>query len=536
MSMRAKSKNKLSFKYTFSNSKKHPYDEVNWDEYGLAKGLKLRKLINQVVQKYSETGWALDYFNTLNDKKVFEHELIWLLINQVVIPENRVLFTVGKETRQRVSSNTIIGVENSTSSKLDCVENVIRILESDNNVGVNLSKISSSKENHSTVGVVEFLKMINKITSNFSNKKSFTLDIDHPDIIDFIKSSYDFIDGSTYFCVRVSDDFMKAVKQDSDFILRSRKTGKSIETKKAKSLFNEIILATANSNNFCLQFDNTINTWQTLPTHGKILASNPSGDFLTNDFLECPRVILNLEYFLDGQKFDFEKYKSAIEITLTMLDISINFADFSTTYIDNQTKKNRPIGIGFTNFEDVLKHFKISLNSKAAQVIGSAIANFTTAATYHHSSQLANVINISNSQRNNLLNQISIAEKYYKNSLELTDKVVDEMKPSFNINEILFASNLEWDRAISLGKKSGFRNCQMTLLPLPDDFIFEKEKNRKKIAPIDQIKLFSSIQSFITGGIGLPIITKEKSNLELIEKLYFSAWKNGLKSIFIKSQ
>lgn len=532
MSMHIKRKNKLRFTHVFSDSKKHPFEQVDWDEYGLSRGIVLRKLINRVVKKYSRTGQEDNYFATIKDKNIFERELIWLVLNQVIIFENDVWFSVGEKSSQKSSKSAIVGVENSGDSRFDCLSNIISVLQNGSDVGVNLSKICSSEEGQSTSGPIGFLQLVNNLTKNFTNEKIFILDVDHPDILDFIKCSYSLVNSQTKICVRVSDDFMKSVENDTDFNLRSRKTGKPIETINAKKIFNEIILAS--SNNFSLQFDTTINAWQTTPLDGKISASNPSGEFLTSNSLECPRVMIDLSKFISGKRFDFEKYISAVEIAATALDISVGFCDFSTTHINSQTKKSRPIGVSFTNLDVILEKFKLS--SRSARVFSASIADLTSAVAYRRSAELSVAVGNSERLKNNLKNQRDIVKKHYEESLRLTDKVVDEMKLDVNINELIFAANLEWDIALDFSKKFGFRNCQLTLLSSDRDFILEKTEQKNKQKPIDQIKIFSGMQPFITGGIGTPIIINDE-NVEQIEEMYFFAWKHGLKSVtFCKNE
>ena len=531
MSMQTKRKNKLRFTHVFSDSKNSPYEQVDWDSYGLSKGIALRKLINRVVKKYSEVGQEEGYFATIKDRNIFERELIWLLLNQTMVFENDVWLTVGKDGLQKVSKNAVVGVDGSGDSRFDCFASMISVLQAKSDVGVNLSKINSSKEGLPTSGPIGFMQLVNNLTKDFVNGKSFILDIDHPDILEFIKTSNELIDDKLRACVRVNDEFMKSVEEDTSFSLRSRKTGESIETVKARSLFQELISEDASNSTFSLQFDTTINNWQNTPKNGKISASSPSGEFLANDFLECPRVAIDLLKFVDEKKFDFEKYILAIEMAVTVLDISVSLGNFSTVYMDTQTKKFRPIGVSFTNLEAIFGHFKISLNSKAARVLGASIANLTSAVAYRRSAELAVAAGIGDPLKINLPDQRAIVKKHYEKSLELTDEVVDEMKFNVNINDLLFAANLEWDIALDFSKKHGFRNCQLTLLAKEDNFIFDKPEIKKTFKPIDQIKMLSRIQPFLTGGIGLPVYIDNNESVEKIEELSISAWKSGLKSI-----
>jgi ribonucleotide reductase alpha subunit len=154
--------------------------------------------------------------------------------------------------------------------------------------------------------------------------------------------------------------------------------------------------------------------------------------------------------------------------------------------------------------------------------LASGIASLLSAVAYRRSAELATAVGTSELLKIDLPNQLKIARKHYQVSMKLTDAVVDQLKSPTNLNEVIFAANLEWDIALEFGEKHGFRNCQLTMLAPDEDFILDHVKTAET-KPIDKIELMSAVQPFLTGGINLPIG-------EASEELCKLAWEKGLKS------
>ena len=534
--MPIKRKNKLRFKTVFSDTKVHPYKQVNWDDYGHSRGKDLRDRIDRVVKKCVKTGDELEYFATQKDRDIFGRELTWLILNQKLALEPIVWSTAGADGPQKVSIDSIISVEDTLESKFECLSNLVCILDSGANVGINLSKISGSKENRSTNSVVGLLKIMNKLIGQHSGEKMFILDVDHPEILEFINCSYEILSENTSFAVRVSDDFMKAAEVDTEFSLRSRKTGEVIETISAKDLLQKIAIANSHKNNISIQFDTTINSWHTMALSGKNTAIS-SGGFVSIDNTQCPRAALDLLRFFDGKKFNFEKFISAVELTVVYLNILVSLGDFATPHIGDQTKKFRPIGISFTNLAALLENLNLKPDSKAAKSLSGAIASLMSATAYRCSAETSAAVGSNTVAKKHHANQLQIVKKHYKASMLLTDTIVDDSKMPININEIIFAANLEWDIALEFGEKHGWYNCQVSLLSPDEDFIFEKINVRNTASPENQVGLLSAIQPYITGGIGQTIKIPKNISVSRIEKIYKIAWKSGQKTVrFAKNE
>jgi ribonucleoside-diphosphate reductase alpha chain len=533
--MPSKRQNKLRFKYVFSDSKNHPYKQVDWDEYGVSRGYKLRNLIDQVVKKYLETVRADKYLATVKDLNIFERELTWLLLNQTLAVDSSVWLTVGRDGPQRVSSRSLIGLADGVEAKFNCLTNLACIVNRGASVGVNLSKLSSDREGRAAGGPVGFLQLAEALVGGGGGQIMFVLDIDHPDIVDFINHSYEPTGRGRPIGVRVSDDFMRAVEADAEFGLRARTTGEVIRTVNAAELFGKIARASWHHGGLSVQFDTTINAWQTVVAGGKITTSSPAAEFMSLDGLECPRASLDLLKFISRQRFDFEKFISAVEIAVVALDASIGFGDFSTADMADRTKKFRPIGLGFANLNAVLERLGLEPGSKTAQALAGAIASLLGAVAYRRSAELAAAVGADDHLKQNLPNQSRIVKKHYQASMRLTDAVVDELKSSVNINEVLFAANLEWDIALELGKQHGWRNCHLSALsPSDDSLILEYVEGVSTVAAKDQVELLASLQPYLSGGIGRSIHLSADATTDDIAELYKLAWRRGLKSLTIR--
>jgi ribonucleoside-diphosphate reductase alpha chain len=167
--------------------------------------------------------------------------------------------------------------------------------------------------------------------------------------------------------VRVSDEFMRAYEEGTDFALRGRLDGEEIERVDAKKLFRDIAQAAWECADPGLQYDDTINDWHTNPETGRITASNPCSEYMSLDDSSCNLASLNLMKFLkaDGG-FEVEKFVKSVEFVITAMDISICFADFPTEKIGETTRAYRQLGIGYANLGALLMASGLPYDSEAA--------------------------------------------------------------------------------------------------------------------------------------------------------------------------
>src|SRR5947207_1844054 len=350
----------------------------------------LRQLIDRVVQTYRRAGEQHGYFTSPADAEVFAHELTWMLLHQVFSFNSPVWFNVGTASPQQVSACFILAVDDSMDSILDWYKEEGLIFTGGSGSGVNLSRIRSSRELLSSGGTasgpVSFMRGADASAGTIKSggatrraAKMVILDVDHPDVVEFIETKalaehkiralrdagFDMdLGGSDIVSVqyqnannsvRVSGEFMRAVEDGASFELRGRLDGSVVETVDAKELFRKLASAAWECADPGIQYDDTINDWHTCPETGRITASNPCSEYMHLDNSSCNLASLNLMKFLraDGT-FEVDQFVRSVELVITAMDISICFADFPTQKIAETSRAYRQLGIGYANLGALL--------------------------------------------------------------------------------------------------------------------------------------------------------------------------------------
>src|SRR4051795_5112608 len=388
----------------------------------------LRQLIDRVVKSYRAAGEQHGYFVTPDDAEIFEHELTHMLLHQVFSFNSPVWFNVGTQSPQQVSACFILAVDDTMDSILNWYREEGLIFKGGSGAGLNLSRIRSSKELLSSGGTasgpVSFMRGADASAGTIKSggatrraAKMVVLDVDHPDIEEFVitkakeeakvrvlrDAGFDMDLGGSDITsvqyqnannsVRVTDEFMRAVEEDTDFGLRARMTGDVIETVSAKKLFRTIAQAAWECADPGLQYDGTINDWHTCPESGRITASNPCSEYMHLDNSSCNLASLNLLAFLgeDGS-FDAPRFQRAVELIIPAMDISICFADFPTEPIAETTRRFRQLGIGYANLGALLMATGHAYDSDGGRALAAAITSLMTGAAYKRSAELAGVV------------------------------------------------------------------------------------------------------------------------------------------------
>ena len=388
----------------------------------------LKQLIDRVVLTYAKAGVDHGYFATDADAEVFEHELTWALLHQVFSFNSPVWFNVGTDAPQQVSACFILAVDDSMDSILTWYKEEGFIFKGGSGAGLNLSRIRSSKELLSSGGTasgpVSFMRGADASAGTIKSggatrraAKMVVLDVDHPDIEEFIETKareedkirvlrdagFDMDLGGRDITsvqyqnannsVRVNDEFMRAVEEGREFGLRARKTGEVIETVDAKALFDKIAKAAWECADPGIQYDDTINDWHTNPETGRITASNPCSEYMSLDNSSCNLASLNLLKFLkDDDTFDGETFAKVVELVITAMDISICFADFPTEAIGDTTRAYRQLGIGYANLGALLMASGLGYDSDGGRALAGAITSLMTGTAYARSAELAGVV------------------------------------------------------------------------------------------------------------------------------------------------
>src|SRR5690348_13497261 len=493
----------------------------------------LRQLIDRVVLTYGAAGREYGYFASEGDAEIFEHELTWMLLHQYFSFNSPVWFNVGTASPQQVSACFILSVDDSMDSILDWYKEEGLIFKGGSGSGVNLSRIRSSKELLSSGGTasgpVSFMRGADASAGTIKSggatrraAKMVVLDIDHPDVEEFIETKareedkirvlrdagFDMDLGghditsvqyqNANNSVRVSDTFMRAVEEGSEFGLRARKTHEVIETVDARGLFEKIAKAAWECADPGIQYDDTINDWHTNPETGRITASNPCSEYMSLDNSSCNLASLNLLKFLrEDDTFDAVTFSKAVELIITAMDISICFADFPTEAIGKTTVDYRQLGIGYANLGALLMAMGLGYDSDGGRSMAAAITSLMTGASYKRSAELAAIVGpyagyARNAEAHNRVMRKHQAANDAVRPLHVADAQVHKL------------ATKAWDQVIKLGEKNGFRNAQASVLAPTGTIGFMMDCDTTGIEPDFSLVKFKKL----VGGGSLQIVNQ----------------------------
>ncbi len=453
----------------------------------------LKQLIDRVVLTYVKAGREYGYFATEDDATLFEHELTYALLHQVFSFNSPVWFNVGTASPQQVSACFILAVEDSMDSILNWYKEEGKIFQGGSGAGLNLSRIRSSKELLSSGGTasgpVSFMRGADASAGTIKSggatrraAKMVVLDVDHPDIEEFIETKareedkiralrdagFDMDLGGKDIVsvqyqnannsVRVNDEFMKAVEDGAEFGLRSRLDNSVIDTVDARELWDKIAKAAWECADPGIQYDDTINAWHTNPETGRITASNPCSEYMSLDNSSCNLASLNLLKFLrDDDTFDAVTFQKVTELVITAMDISICFADFPTEAIGQTTRDYRQLGIGYANLGALLMATGHGYDSDGGRALAASITSLLTGASYKRSAELAGIVGAYNGYARNADAHKRVMRKHQAANDEI--RTLDAMDRS--IHQL---ATKAWADVVSIGEKNGYRNAQASVL------------------------------------------------------------------------
>ena len=393
----------------------------------------------------------------------------------------------------RVHNCFILAVDDTMDSILEWYREEGLIFKGGSGAGVNLSRIRSSKELLSSGGTasgpVSFMRGADASAGTIKSggatrraAKMVVLDVDHPDVEEFIETKareeekirvlrdggFDMDLGGKDIAsvqyqnannsVRVSDEFMRSVESGASFDLAARTTGEPIEQVDAKVLFGKMAKAAWECADPGIQYDSTINDWHTCPESGRITASNPCSEYVHLDNSSCNLASINLLKFLrPDDSFDVEKFEQLTELIITAMDISICFADFPTEKITETTRAYRQLGIGYANLGALLMATGHAYDSDDGRAIAAAITSLMTGTAYKRSAELAAVVGPYDGYARNASAHQRVIAKHATASASI--------RPLGSLDTpVLESANRAWQQCLELGRANGYRNAQASLL------------------------------------------------------------------------
>ncbi len=525
----------LSVRRFFTKTGTHPFDAVEWEirDARIGHGDKVsfeqrdvefpkswsQNATNIVAQKYFRgqvgsparersvkqmigrvagtiAGWGRErgYFATDADAVAFEEELTHILLHQLAAFNSPVWFNVGFEESPQCSACFILSVQDEMDSILAWNTKEGNIFRGGSGSGINLSKIRGSMEPLSKGGTasgpVSFMRGADAWAGTIKSggktrraAKMIVLDVDHPDIRDFIwckakeedkaaalrDAGFDMsIDGDGFYSiqyqnannsVRISDEFMRAVENDEDWHLIARTTGKPIgEPIAARQLMKEIAEAAWRCADPGIQYDTTINQWHTCPASGRINASNPCSEYMHVDDSACNLASLNLMKFRrpDGT-FDVESFEHAVDIIFLAQEIVVSPSSYPTEEIGENARAFRQLGLGYANLGAYLMADGVPYDSDAGRGTAAAITALMTGRGYLGSARIAAAMGPYDRYPENREAHNAVMRMHRDASYAIpVEDCLD--------GNLLTAARKEWDEAVAAGEKHGYRNAQATVL------------------------------------------------------------------------
>ena len=430
----------------------------------------------------------------------------------------------------------ILSIEDSMNSILDWIRREGVIFRGGSGSGVNLSKLRSSREQLSkggyASGPVSFMRGADASAGTIKSggktrraAKMVVLDVDHPDVVEFIwckaheeekarvleAAGYDMsLDSPDWASiqyqnannsVRVSDAFMEAVEGDADWNLTARTDGSVVETLKARKLLHDISEAAWRCADPGLQYDTTINAWHTLPNTGRINASNPCSEYMSIDDSACNLASLNLMKFRrDDGELDVEAFERAVDVMFLAQEILVGNSSYPTTQIERNAKAYRQLGLGYANLGALLMARGLPYDSDEGRAYAAAITALMTGRAYRKSAEIAARMGPFAGYRPNAGAMIGVIAKHRAAVGNISSS---ETVPS----DLLSAARKAWDEALDLGEIHGYRNAQATVLAPTGTISFMMDCDTTGVEPD-----FSLVKSKkLVGGGEITIVNKTVS-------------------------
>jgi ribonucleoside-diphosphate reductase alpha chain len=453
----------------------------------------VRQLVGRVVDTIAGWGRKDGYFASDQDSQVFAEELSHLLVTQKAAFNSPVWFNVGvPDTPQQCSACFILAVDDEMSSILNWYVEEGTIFKGGSGSGINLSKIRSSREplagGGTASGPVSFMRGADASAGTIKSggktrraAKMVILDVDHPDVHDFIwckareeqkaralrDAGFDMdLDGKDAYSiqyqnannsVRVADEFMKAYEADQDWKLKAVLSGETVETIRARELMREVAEAAWECADPGMQYDTTINEWHTCPATGRINASNPCSEYMHLDNSACNLASLNLMKFIDeAGNFDVKAFRKAVDVMFTAQEILVGNSDYPTEKIGTNARAFRQLGLGYANLGALLMARGLPYDSDAGRSWAGAITSLMTGQAYRTSARIAEVTGPFEGYEPNADAMLRVMRKHRAAADEIDAEHVPEA--------LLSAGKQSWDDAIAFGTKHGYRNSQATVL------------------------------------------------------------------------
>ena len=452
----------------------------------------VRQLIGRVVDTIVRWGEEGGYFASPESKNIFRDELSHLLVEQKVAFNSPVWFNVGVQAKPQCSACFINSVQDNMESIMGLTRTEGMLFKWGSGTGTNFSSLRGSKETLSGGGIasgpVSFMKGFDAFAGVIKSggktrraAKMVILNIDHPDIVEFIEcktkeerkaqvliaNGYDAgIDGDAYssiffqnanHSVRVTDDFMRAAEEDRDWWTRNVTDGQPAEKMRARDLLYKVSESTWRCGDPGMQYDTTINRWHTSKNTARINASNPCSEYMFLDDTACNLASLNLMKFLGpNSQFDVTAFKHAVDVTITAQEILVDNASYPTDRIAKNSHEFRPLGLGYANLGALLMSLALPYDSDEGRDMAGAVTALMCGEAYAQSSRIA--------ERMEPFPGYEVNREPMLDVMRMHRDAMRGIQPDHVQTQLFMAAQESWDTALQHGEKHGYKNSQVTVL------------------------------------------------------------------------
>jgi ribonucleoside-diphosphate reductase alpha chain len=452
----------------------------------------VRQLIGRVVNTIVRWGEEGGYFLDSASRDAFQDELAHLLVEQKMSFNSPVWFNVGVQPKPQCSACFINSVDDSMESIMGLTRTEGMLFKWGSGTGTNFSALRGSKEALSGGGIasgpVSFMKGFDAFAGVIKSggktrraAKMVILNVDHPDIVEFIECKYKeeqkahaliregydpAIDGEAYtsiffqnanHSVRVSDEFMRAVEQDRDWWTKNVTDGQPNDKLRARDLLHKMAESTWHCGDPGMQYDSTVNRWHTCKNTARINASNPCSEYMFLDDTACNLASLNLmKYVNSSGTFDVEAFRHAVDVTITAQEILVDFASYPTPKIAENSHNFRPLGLGYANLGALLMSMALPYDSEEGRDVAGAVTALMCGEAYAQSARVA--------ERMGPFPGYPVNREPMLDVIRMHRDAMRGIKPQHVQPQLLLAAQESWDNALALGELHGYKNSQVTVL------------------------------------------------------------------------
>lgn len=490
-----------------------------------------KQVFHRLAGFWAYWGWMNNYFTAESDARAFYEESVYMLCNQIAAPntpqwfssglywaygiegESKGLWRYNPDSKRSEVTDTFYkypGVHgchiiNSSDSLFDdggIYDDLVieaKAFAIGGGVGKSTSNIRSKYEflrtGNKASGSMEFALVDDRsagvIKSGSSMRKAAKMvvkDMDDPEVPEFIEwkaqeekkveallaggysinEAYRTVSGqNSNNSIRISDEFINKLIVDGDWEMTSRTDGSVVRKMKARKLWESIIKSTWQSGDPGVQYDSTIQAWDTCPKDGKIRASNPCGEYLFKDNTSCNLASINLQQLFDGPTLRIDDFIYVCRHWLTVLDISVDVAQLPSKQLATGTAMYRTTGLGHTGLGAVLQRAGIAYDSDEACHLAAAVSSLMTAQSYIMSAKLAQKLGTFPRFKENKQDMLKVISNHRAASVGEESEcsvsnawMINHSAISKELSSAIIAS---WDKVIKMGSRSGFRNAFVTL-------------------------------------------------------------------------